>query len=55
MPPVEYDTMLTSVLKIKQLAEETGPFFPFFHLISSYYNYATEIQWTLPEAFPLQK
>ena len=53
MPPVEYDTVLTSMLQIKNLTEATGQPFSLFTLDQQLYRYAEDNQWALPEIFPI--
>ena len=52
MPPAEYDTVLTSMLKIKTLTGATGQQFAILTLDQQLYRYAVEIQWAFPELFP---
>ncbi len=51
MPPAEYDTVLTSMLKVKRLSELAGQSFTLLTFDQQLYRYAVEIQWALPEVF----
>lgn len=53
LPPAEYDTMLTSMLKIKELSENSGQTFTIFTLDQQLHNYAIQLQWALPDSFPM--
>ena len=52
LPPAKYDTVLTSMLQVKRLTEQTGQTFTLFTLDQQLYRIAVEIQWSLPELFP---
>ncbi len=52
MPSAEYDTVLTSMLKVKRLSELAGQSFTLLTFDQQLYRYAIEIQWALPEVFP---
>ena len=48
LPPTEYDTMLTSMLKVKQLTEQTGQSFTVFTVDQQLHRITVEIQWAMP-------
>ena len=44
--------MLTSMLKVKQLTEQTGQSFTVFTVDQQLHRIAVEIQWAMPKLFP---
>ena len=52
MHPAEFDTVLTTMMKVKELTEDNGQLFSVITFDQQLYNIAIQIQWSMLDTFP---